>query len=240
MILKDLIRNTLMFFHLDLTQNLKYDRLTKLIIEGQIRDNFNCIDIGAHKGEILRLLLKQSPSGKHYAFEPIPYLYNDLVKSNYRNVTVLPYALADSNGETTFQLVKNAPAYSGIKKRKYAVENPQIEEIMVGLRSLDSLIPQEEKIDFIKIDVEGAELGVLKGGVNTLKKNKPLILFECGKGASDYYGTSPLDIYKLITEEIGLKIYTLQSYVKKTSSLTLSGFEQCYETNSEYYFVAAN
>lgn len=78
--------------------------------------------------------------------------------------------MSDTSGKSSFQLVKNAPAYSGIKKRHYDISNPDIEEITVKLKTLDEIIPENEIIDFIKIDVEGAEFCVLKGGKNLLKK----------------------------------------------------------------------
>jgi FkbM family methyltransferase len=72
----------------------------------------------------------------------------------YKNkALIFPYALSDNDGYSTFQLVKNAPAYSGIKKRKYDISNPEIEEIKVELKTLDEVVPLNEKIHFIKIDL---------------------------------------------------------------------------------------
>jgi len=239
MIVKDILRKVLIFCHFDLTKNLKYDRLTKVIMKKTIRKNYNCIDIGCHKGEILDMILRYSPEGKHYAFEPIPYLFEELANKYKNTAQIFPYALSDNNGHSTFQLVKNAPAYSGIKRRQYDIPNPEIEEIQVELKTLDEIVPLNEQIHFIKIDVEGGEFGVIKGGKNVLKKNKPVVLFECGKGASDYYGTHHMDLYDFIVNEIGLKIFTLTSYIKNQMPLTNAEFDKCFNTNAEYYFVAA-
>lgn len=236
-IIKNILRELVILLHLDLTKNLKYDRLTRIILKKYVHRNNNCIDVGCHKGEILDLILKYAPEGKHYAFEPIPYLFTEL-KNKYK-AEIFPYALSDSNGETTFQLVKNALAYSGIKKRRYDITDPEIEEIKVELKILDEIIPLNEKIHLIKIDVEGGELGVFKGAKNLLRKNKPIVIFECGKGASDYYGTTPFDVYNFISNEIGLKIYTLQSFIKNKRPLNESEFERYFNTNEEYYFVAS-
>ncbi len=240
MSIKNIIRSTLNVLHLDLTKNLEYDRLTKLIMKQVIKSDSNCIDVGCHKGEILDIILQYSPNGKHYGFEPLPFLFNKLTKKYKKKATILPFALSDKDGFSTFQYVKNAPAYSGIKKRKYDIDNPEIEEIKVELKKLDKIIPLNTKIDFIKIDVEGAELGVLKGSKELLKKFKPIIIFEFGLGASDFYGTSPLDIFNFLTKEIGLKISLLKSFLKKDSSLNLKEFEHYFDSNNEYYFVAHN
>ena len=195
--LKNIIKELLILLRLDVTKNLKYDRLTRIILKSYLKRGFNCVDVGCHKGEILNYMLKYSPDGKHYGFEPIPYLFKEL-KTKYENqASIYPYALSDTSGETTFHLVKNAPAYSGIKKRQYNVAMPQIEEIIVELKTLDDIVGPDVEIHLIKIDVEGAEFGVLKGATNILKNYTPLIIFECGIGASEFYGTTPSDLYKL-------------------------------------------
>lgn len=238
MCIKDLAREILIFFHLDLTQNLKYDRLTKVIIKQHLKPNSNCIDVGCHKGEILDMMLKYAPNGQHFAFEPIPYLFNDLVREFKGLATIYPYALADEKGKTTFNLVKNAPAYSGLKQRHYDIQNPEIEVIDVEEETLDDLIG-DTRIDFIKIDVEGGEFGVLKGAKKLMKNNLPTILFECGKGASDYYGTHPADIFSYLTEEIGLRIFTLDAFIKNGKALSQNEFVDCFDTVKEYYYVAS-
>ena len=235
---KDLIRSTLNFLKLDLTKNLEYDRLTKKIMRRFLKNDSNCIDIGCHKGEILELILKYAPDGEHYAFEPIPLLFSKINSKYGSKAHILPYALASQEGITNFHYVKNAPAYSGLKKRKYEVKNPDIEEIKVELRRLDDIIPESPSIDLIKIDVEGAEYGVLQGAIETLKRNKPLVIFEFGLGASDFYNTTPKDLYTLLVNEVGLKIYTLADWLKKNEALTIGEFSKHFNSNGEYYFVA--
>lgn len=238
-IIKNTLREVFILLHLDVTKNLKYDRLTKKIFKKDLKKNHNCIDVGCHKGEILNLMIKYSPEGKHYAFEPIPYLYKEL-KSKYNNrAEIYPFALSDKDGESTFQLVKNAPAYSGIKKRRYDITDPDIEEIIVELRTLDHIISSKEKIHLIKIDVEGGEFGVLKGAKNLLKTNLPIVIFECGKGSSDYYNTTPTDLYNFFMVEIELSIYTLDAYLKHKEPLRENEFIDYFNSNEEYYFIAA-
>jgi len=230
MTIKNLLRFTLTLIHLDITKNMEYDRLTKVIMRRVLSINSNCIDIGCHKGEILELILRYAPEGNHYAFEPIPYLFNQLEKKYKNKALIYPYALSDKAGKSSFQFVKNAPAYSGIKKRKYDITKPDVEEIKVEIRTLDEIIPKNTKIDFIKIDVEGGEYNVLKGAKNLLKSSLPVVVFECGLGASDYYGMNPTDLYKYITEEIGLNISLLKSYIKGKKPLTLDDFVHYYNT----------
>lgn len=237
MSVKDKMRSLLNYVHLDITQNLKYDRLTKKIIKENVLLDSNCIDIGCHKGEILEIILSQSPNGTHFAFEPLPSFYSELVKKFKNKATIFPYALSDKSGETEFHFVKNAPAYSGIQKRKYAVQEPDIEKIKVQVKKLDEVIPGNVKIDFIKIDVEGGEFDVLKGGVELLKKSKPLLIFEFGKGASDFYNVKPSELF-LFLSEMNYSIYTLDNFVSEAEAFDKESFERAYEKNKEYYFVA--
>lgn len=235
---KNIARKTLNFLHLDITKNLEYDRLTKVIIKKNLEQSSNCIDVGCHKGEIMDFFLTYSPKGQHFGFEPIPFYYNKLKKKYKEKVNIYPFALSDKNGSANFQFVKNAPAYSGLKRRKYDIENPDIETIQVELKKLDDIIPDNVNIDFIKIDVEGAELQVLKGAETLLSKNKPIILFEFGLGASDFYGTTAQDMFSILTKHNNRCIYTLKGFLSKSAPLDISTFEQLYKSNAEYYFLA--
>ncbi len=203
-----------------------------------LKQDSNTVDIGCHKGEILQILIDLSPSGKHVAFEPLPDFFNFLKNKFGKVAKIYPYALSDQNGVTTFQHVRNAPAFSGIKKRQYLVDNPEIEELEVQMKTLDDVLDPDVKIDFVKIDVEGGELAVLKGGKQILSKYQPYIVFECGLGASDYYGTSGKEIYNFLSNEVGLNLSTLRGFIKKGKPLSEMEFEACFNSNSDYYFVA--
>lgn len=237
MSVKDKMRSLLNYVRLDITQNLKYDRLTKKIIKENVLSDSNCIDIGCHKGEILDIVLNQAPNGTHFAFEPLPTFYKELVKKYKGKATIFPFALSDKSGETEFHFVKNAPAYSGIQKRKYAVQDPDIEKLKVEVKRLDEVIPENIKIDFIKIDVEGGEFDVLKGGKNLLEKHSPLLIFEFGKGASDFYNVKPTELFEFLSD-LNYSIYTLDNFVNHNSPFSKVDFEKVYENNKEYYFVA--
>lgn len=236
-LIKGAIRKSLNALHLDLTRNLKYDRLTTEVIAKSLKKNSNAIDVGCHKGEILDLIQKHAPEGKHFAFEPIPDLYNVLKEKYSFSCEVYPFALSDQPGETTFNYVRNAPAYSGIKKRKYDVEKPDVQELQVKVETLDRLIPSSVQIDFMKIDVEGGEFGVLKGAADLLKRCKPIVVFECGLGASDFYGTNPMELFAFLSQ-CGYRIYSLQNWLERKTAYTDKQFTDCFNQNTEYYFVA--
>ena len=234
--IKKNIRSILNFFHLDFTKNLSYDRMTKTVMKKVIRPTSNCIDVGCHEGEMLKFMLELAPSGTHFAFEPLPE-YAKALQITFEKVNVIFSALADKNGKTSFKFVKNAPAYSGIKERKYKVEKPDIIDIEVEVRRLDDVLPPDYQVDFIKIDVEGGEFDVLRGAIQTLKKYKPTVVFESGLGASEYYGTIPEELFEFFNN-LDYKLYTLGDFVDEKHNLSLEDFTHVYLTNKEYYFVA--
>ncbi len=238
-LMKKLLKRLLSLMHISVTRNQKYDAYTQKIIQRSLKQGSNCIDIGCHKGEILDLMIKDAPDGKKIGFEPIPELYRylaDRYKSN-PTVTIYPTALYDKAGSTTFQHVLNAPAYSGIKKRKYDGKHVDIDQITVETGLLDQFIPSDLSIDLIKIDVEGAEFRVMKGGAATLKRCKPVIIFEYGLGAADFYDSNPMQLFSFLTGECNMKISTLKGYLDNAAALTESQFRSMFENGSEYYFV---
>ena len=239
MSIRQLIKCFAVYFKIPLTQNLAYDIYTKRIMRQVLRHDSNCIDIGCHKGEIMDDILKFAPDGKHYAFEPLPDLYGFL-KEKYkeRDITIYSIALFDKKGDTTFNFVVNAPAYSGIRKRHYDIPDAEINELKVETELLDNIIPEGSRIDFIKIDVEGAEFPVIKGGVKTIGRCKPVIIFEFGIGAADYYGVKPEHVYEFISSECGLFLATLKGFLNKKEKLSKEEFSRLYISLKEYYFIA--
>lgn len=238
--MKQLLKQLLALMHISVTRNQKYDAYTRKIIERTLTSHSNCIDIGCHKGEILDLMIKGAGEGIKMGFEPIPELF-EFLKDKYRNqplVKIDDTALYDKTGVTNFQHVLNAPAYSGIKKRRYDGKQVEIEQIQVRTGMLDEIIPATLHIDLIKIDVEGAEFRVMLGGKETLKRCKPVVIFEFGMGAAEFYDSTPEKLYQFLTIECGMKISTLKGFLKQAESLSGQLFIDCYRTGREYYFVA--
>lgn len=239
-LMKKLIKRIFSILHISVTRNQRYDAYTRRIIRRTLKPGSNCIDIGCHKGEILDLMIKGAPQGRQIGFEPIPELYRYLVKkySGNTRVTIYPVALYDKTGTTTFQHVLSDPAYSGIKKRSYEGKSVEIDQITVQTDELDRCIPPDLRIDLMKIDVEGAEFRVMKGGVQTIRRCRPVIIFEFGLGAADFYNSAPGELFGFLTGECGLKISTLKGFLENVPELPSDLFCEMFRKGSEYYFVA--
>ena len=238
LLIKTKIKQLLRLAGVDLTKNMAYDRLTRQIMQRVIGPSSNCVDIGCHDGDMLEYMIRLSPNGKHMAFEPILHQYERLKAIYGQQASIYPYALANENGRQPFMHVLNDEAYSGLRKRSYAISQPEIKEIEVETRRFDDLISEDMTINFMKIDVEGAELLVMRGALQTIGRCKPHVVFEFGLGASDYYGVKPRDVFELLVDGCELKISTPAHFIKGKTGLTLEEFQEHYQRGSEYYFVA--
>jgi FkbM family methyltransferase len=166
----------------------------------------------------LSLMLTHAPAGQHHAFEPIPHLA-DALRASFPSVRVHACALSDTAGLATFNYVVDVPGWSGLRRGNYdfraALDQPRgsavirpasrVEEITVQVCRLDDVIPADTHVRFIKIDVEGAELQVLRGGLNTIQRCRPLIIFEYGEIHGAAYGTTPALLHDYLTGECGLE-----------------------------------
>jgi len=216
--------------------NTKYDLQTFKIINELLRGDSNAIDIGAHKGQILKKIIEASPNGTHFAFEPLPELSQNLHKQYKNSTTVFPFALSDFDGVSNFNYVITNPAYSGLIKRKY--DRPEMDTtIQVPVRKLDNVIPKDVPIHFIKIDVEGGEYAVLKGASELLKKWKPVMIYEQGLGGSDINGTGPEEFYDFLCS-FGYHISLMEYYLLKKEPLSKEEYAQQFRKGYNYYFIA--
>lgn len=233
----ELIKKIVKLLPYDFTQNQAYDRQTKKIIRLVCNPDSNCIDIGCHKGEVMDDILRISPNGKHFGFEPIPYMYEALKRKYAQsNCEIYNLALSENKGFISFNHVVSNPAYSGILRREYD-HAETIEKIEVKTDRLDNIIPAAIPITLVKIDVEGAEYHVLMGSEGLLKRDKPFVIFEHGLGASNFYGTTPELVYHFF-EKLDYQINTMDGWLKKNKSFTLREFENLYNNKIEYYFIA--
>lgn len=232
------IKNIVKKLPIAFTRNQQYDKQTRQVIRKLCSTGSNCIDIGCHKGEVLDLILEAAPKGYHYGFEPIPDMYKALLEK-YANTSckIFDIALSNEKGATQFNYVISNPAYSGLRKRNYDRSKESDTQITVNTDKLDNIIPSSVKISLIKIDVEGGELGVLEGARELLKRDRPVLIFEHGLGASEFYGAGPEKIFDLLSS-CGLKISLMKNWLNNDPALDLRSFSDQFYQKKNYYFIA--
>lgn len=164
------------------------------------------VDIGAHQGLwTLYAARRVKPEGLVIAVEPHPLNVEKLLKNlrlnNFSNVIVKQIALGSSNGETALYESRDQGSHSVIRPVQ-----PTGRTITVRLRKLDSLLAEEfkvQRIDWIKIDVEGAEYDVLTGPMELLRRWKPKLVIEI-------HGSDNLQRVTQLLADVGYRIKVLR------------------------------
>jgi FkbM family methyltransferase len=132
-----------------------------------------CLDVGASLGN--HAIFFSKIFKKVITFEPNPKVFT-LLKYNtsfYKNIKNLNFGLFDKNKLLNLKIYTYNSGGSTLKYNIYNNNNT----VKVKVKTLDSL-NIKERIGLIKIDTENSEFEVLKGSQKTIKKNKPIILFE--------------------------------------------------------------
>jgi len=191
----------------DILHEQIYDKYYKLT------DNDVVIDVGAHVGIFT---LKATQEAKLViAVEPEPHNYRllkyNVTMNNISNAICLNTALANFNGYIDLYIDRNSLGHSVVPElRKRFVSK---RKIRVKAMKLDSLVKELglEKVDFIKIDVEGAELNVLEGALETLRSFNPFLSI-----AAYHYKDEYIEIYRFL-KKIGYRcIYARSFYYPET------------------------
>lgn len=158
------------------------------------------LDIGAHIGSILSMVHRQDPSIEIHAIEADADKAANL-KKKFGYCTFQTVAVGEENGTATFFLDRDRSGYNSL-----AVRTGNVEQIQVDVRTLDTLYPEID-FDLIKIDIEGAELGALRGGQALLKRARPTIMFESARIDTNSLGFSPEAMWRFL-DQAGYVILT--------------------------------
>lgn len=167
------------YFDIIYTNQTRYP-IPCIVIEGNyekydvdIKENDYVIDAGANIGEFsIYASEKVGSNGKIFAFEPIPDIYKILVNQKkiitHDNIVGIMEALDQNEGRTHFKYSEDFAGGS-------SEADPNVNSIEVKVNTIDNYVKTNniEKIDFIKMDIEGAERRALIGATETIKKYKP-------------------------------------------------------------------
>lgn len=165
------------------------DQLAPRLIAQLCRPGDVFVDVGAHIGSVIAEVRHNCANAQIVAFEAMPDKAAHLVRK-FPTVAVHCCALSDQTGEAEFFVNLDQSGYSSL-----AEQYGSVRRIKVNMKRMDDLI---DWVDLIKVDVEGAELGVLKGAARLIEKCQPLIMFESGPG--DVLGFSKKDMFSFLEE----------------------------------------
>ncbi len=146
-------------------------------------------DVGSHIGFLATIAARRvGPDGSVVAFEPmpetVPRLRRSIALNQFDNVSILEYAISDSNGEQILRPPREKPAMDGDDPRGPSLmwtlaDGKEGEDgVSVSCCRLDDLVEEAGTPDLVKIDAEGAELECLKGAAGLLESGRTSFIIE--------------------------------------------------------------
>lgn len=186
-------------------------------------------DVGGNFGLHAMIFAKHiAPAGHVYTFEPLKHIYEELTRNivfnEYANsITANNFALSNKTGREKIYIASAlGTGASSLRKRWNGANIVQYCDLL----PLDTYVKQQKinKVDFIKCDVEGAELLVFKGGIKTIEKHKPVIFFEAIPNHTKLFN------YTIEEEMEFLRSFSYEFYalngttIKKATTLTAGNF----------------
>ncbi|HEX4437410.1 MAG TPA: FkbM family methyltransferase [Solirubrobacteraceae bacterium] len=185
-------------------QTLREEIAITAILAAALRRGSTYVDIGANRGQVLEQAVRLAPEGDHIAFEPIPRVAADLAKA-FPKVECRQMALGARPETAEFCHFRSLEGWSGLKRSpEVSDERGDPEYITVTVSTLDTEIGSRLP-RVVKIDVEGAELGVLEGARELLSRAGPLVIFEHVAAAAALYGTRSEALWDLL-ESLGYEV----------------------------------
>lgn len=149
-----------------------------------LRPEMTFIDVGANQGEYSLFAARRVTRGSVLAFEPMTHFFErlnfNIQLNRIKNIRPFKMGLSDRRGEVPIYFNgENDLNHEGLASLFTQNEDDQNQEV-VRLEVLDDVSAQEgiERIDFIKIDVEGSEWAVLRGARRMLQQHRPALMVE--------------------------------------------------------------
>ena len=174
-----------------------YEKENGVIIDFLLKDNDVFFDVGANMGWYSINMAISHPKLEIYCFDPIPNTYDFLIKNLQLNglsqIHAHNFAFSDYVGELELFYYKEG---SGNASLANLSERADVEKIKCRTETIDEFTLREEiGIDFLKCDVEGAELKVFQGGLATITRDKPIVFSEILRKWSRKLGYDPNEIF---------------------------------------------
>jgi FkbM family methyltransferase len=159
-------------------------RCELLALRQGLQPNDIAVDVGSNKGSYLWALSRAVPQGRVVAFEPQPslveYLRTAVTSNGLKNVRIEPLGVSAQPGKLVLAIPGNQIGSPGASFEAHIRARKDAGTIEVAVTSLDEYFANEkQRIGAIKIDVEGHELSVLRGGLEIIRRDAPAIVVEC-------------------------------------------------------------
>lgn len=175
------------------------------------------LDIGAHIGSVLASVHQYDQSIKIFAVEADPQKASR-IRDRFPYCTLYDVAVGERDDVAEFYINDLRSGYNTLAPNQ--IEHQR--SIKVQVVQLDRIL-NDQYVDVIKIDIEGAELGAFRGGVSLISRCRPIIMFESAGSGINSLGYSPELTWAWFSEN-GYLIFTPDRVAHDAPPLSLSAF----------------
>jgi len=208
-----------------------FERWVDEFLSRSLKPGHVALDVGANSGcHTLVMASAVGQTGRVLAFEPNPRMFDRLqanVKLNrFDHVATFPMAVSDAPGQLKLFIPALADYNQGLGSVHRANLEDICDEVAVETATLDEIVQANQllRLDLIKIDVEGHELQVFKGAQQTLKKFKPILVFEFSERQWRNAGVTPQAVEDFLTD-LGYELFVMRRGV--TTSIRHGVAQEC-------------
>lgn len=180
-----------------------YETVIERVYRDLLRIGDIAVDVGANFGaHTLGMAESVYPTGCVIAFEPLPVgraeierLLTRAARGAYRRVVCLsPLAISNRSGQTEFTYAVDVPGWSGLIALEEYARPVQLQKIPARMARLDVVLAELPRCRFLKIDVEGGEFDVVRGGEAFIRRTRPVVVFEFGVHSCASYNVRPIEM----------------------------------------------
>ena len=199
--------------HLD----LEFEPEATSVVRQLIRPRDTVVDVGANFGWYSTLFAKLAgPTGRVFAFEPVPSTYDRLTDNLERNglshnVTAVRSAVGEQPGEVDVYVFGDL---SHSCASLSPLDQDNFKTVQAPIVNLDDFLCEQQiaQVDFLKCDVEGSELAVLKGCRRLLSAPAaPIVMAELNADTSRAFGHTKDDIWQFLRDAGYDRFYEIRS-----------------------------
>lgn len=171
-----------------------------MMLQVLLREGDTFVDVGAHAGFLTMTGAHAvGKTGKVISVEPTPQTAA-ILRENVKNhgqeqVTVIEAGAWSEDGEGQISI---SATNSGDNRTVEAKDADHVEHIDIKRVALDTILADEDRVDVIKMDIQGAEPHAIRGALDTLRKHRPVVMMEFWPPGLIECGEDPEDLLDLV------------------------------------------